>query len=355
MDDSRMTATTFVHRDRMQAWAIDCLEAVGVPYDDAKTVAGALTQTSLWGVDSHGIARLTHYLSRIEAGSIKPKADVLVKQSGPCTAQMDGDDGLGILHCDRGMRLAVEMAKRSGVGIVGVGNSSHCGAVGLYTRQAAAEHLVGFAFTQASAIVVPHGGKERYFGTNPISIAFPRADGEPVCLDMATSQVAWNKILNARIENQPMSPGLSLDVAGEPTTDPHRADALIPLGGETYGYKGYGLAMMIDLLCGAMNGMTFGPYITPMYTDLDKPRCIGHLLIAIDPARFAGAGTLEAVVQEMVCDLKRRGDILFPGEPEYNSAAVRLLHGIPVEAAALADMNAWSDKLNVGHLAVPAN
>ena len=350
-----MTATTFIQHDRVRVWAVDCLEAVGVPHDEAATVADALTQTSLWGVDSHGIARLTHYLTRVQAGSIKAQADVLVNQTGPCTAQLDGDDGLGIVHCVRGMQLAIEMAQRSGVGIIGIGGSSHCGAVGLYTRQAAAAHLIGIAFTQASAMVVPYGGKEKYFGTNPISIAFPRAGGEPVCLDMATSQVAWNKVVNARIENRPLPPGLTVDGAGAPTTDPHRAEALIPLGGEIYGYKGYGLALMIDLLCGALNGMTFGPNITNMYQQLDKPRRIGHLLLAIDPARFAGAGTLEAVVQEMVVDLQRRSDILFPGEPEYTSAAMRLQHGIPIEPATLADMNSWSDKLNVRHLAVPAH
>ncbi|MEP7157220.1 MAG: Ldh family oxidoreductase, partial [Betaproteobacteria bacterium] len=98
------------------------------------------------------------------------------------------------------------------------------------------------------------------------------------------------------------------------------------------------------------NGMTFGPNITPMYSELDKPRRIGHLMIAIDPARFAGAGTLETVVNEMVMDLKRRGDILFPGEPEYLRETERLQHGIPIEAGALADMNAWSDRLGVQRL-----
>jgi len=268
---------------------------------------------------------------------------------------MDGDDGLGIVHCVRGMTMAMEMAARSGVGIVGIGGSSHCGAVGLYTRQAAAAHLIGIAFTHADAIVIPHGGKQKYFGTNPVSIAFPRAGGEPVCLDMATSQVAWNKVMNARMENQPLKAGLTVDAAGEATNDPHAAAALLPLGGEHYGHKGYGLALMIDLLCGALNGMTFGPNITPMYRELDRPRRIGHLLLAIDPARFAGAGTLEAVASEMVLDLKRRGDILYPGEPEYLREAERLQNGIPIEAGALADMNVWSDKLGVPRLAEQVN
>lgn len=346
--------TTHVPCERVTAWAVDCLEAAGVPHGDAEIVATSLVQTSLWGIDSHGILRLTHYLTRIAAGSIKPKAEVLVWQSGPCTAQMAGDDGLGIVHCVRAMELAMRMASASGAGIVGVGESSHCGAIGLYTRQAAAAHLIGIAFTHADSMVVPHGGKEKFFGTNPISIAFPRAGGEPVCLDMATSQVAWNKVMNARIENAALQPGLTVDASGEPTTNAHQAQALIPLGGETYGYKGYGLALMIDLLCGALNGMAFGPNITAMYTDLDQPRRIGHLLIAIDPKRFAGAATLEATVQAMTADLKSRGDILFAGEPEYLSEVERRTTGIPIAPAALADMNHWSARLGVAPLSKSA-
>jgi ureidoglycolate dehydrogenase (NAD+) len=341
---------TFISHTRVSAWAVACLEAVGVPTADAEIVAHALTQTSLWGVDSHGILRLTHYLTRMELRSIQPAAQPVMRASGPCTAQMDGKDGLGIVHCVRGMDKAIELARESGVGIVGIGNSSHCGAIGLYTRQAARKHCIGIAFTHANAIVVPHGGKERFFGTNPISIAFPRAEGEPVCLDMATSQVAWNKVINARIENQPLAEGLTVDGRGNPTTDPHLAEALIPLGGTTYGYKGYGLALMVDLLCGALNGMTYGPHLTSMYSNLDKPRRIGHLMIAIDPARFAGAATLESMVHGLVEELKQSGDILLPGEPEQISETARLTTGIPIEPAALTDMNLWSKKLGVAPL-----
>src|SRR6185503_15280362 len=179
---------------------------------------------------------------RMTIGSIKAAAAPVVMRSGPVTAQVHGEDGLGIVHAALAMEVAIEMAKESGAGIVGVGHSSHCGAMGLYTRMAARAGLIGIAMTHSSSVVVPHGGKQKYFGTNPISFAFPRAGGEPVCLDMATSQVAWNKVLNARIEGQDLEPGIAVDAQGRPTTDPARAAAAIPLGGPTYGYKGYGLA-----------------------------------------------------------------------------------------------------------------
>ena len=337
----------YVKRERLTEWAVACLEKVGVPPPEAKLVGESLVQTSVWGIDSHGVLRLTHYLRRMTIGSISPSAAPVVMRTGPVTAQVHGNDGLGIVHATLAMEEAIEMARESGVGVVGVGHSSHCGAMGLYTRMAAREHLVGIAMTHSSSVVVPHGGKEKYFGTNPLSIAFPRAGGEPVCLDMATSQVAWNKVLNARIEGRDLDAGVAVDAKGNVTTDPHQARAGIPLGGPIYGYKGYWLAFMIDLLCGAMNGMSYGPYINSMYEDLDRPRKIGHLCIAIDPGRFAGAATLEAQVDAIVKDLRTHGDILFPGEPELIEQENRRASGIPIDAEALADMQAWSAKLGV--------
>jgi ureidoglycolate dehydrogenase (NAD+) len=219
--------------------------------------------------------------------------------------------------------------------------------MGLYTRMAAREGLVGIAMTHSSSVVVPHGGKHKYFGTNPISFAFARAGGEPVCLDMATSQVAWNRVLNARIEGRDLEPGLAVDADGKPTTDAGLAAAAVPLGGPAYGYKGYGLAFMIDLLCGAMNGMTYGRHINSKYEDLEHPRKIGHLLMAIDPGRFAGADTLKETVDAVVRDLKTQGEILFPGEPELIEEKRRLAEGVPVDAGALKDMREWSAKLGV--------
>ncbi|MGZ5040097.1 MAG: Ldh family oxidoreductase [Usitatibacter sp.] len=336
-----------VPKERLTAWAVACLEKVGVPPPEARLVGESLVQTSVWGIDSHGVLRLTHYLKRMTLGSIKAAATPVVMRTGPVTAQIHGEDGLGIVHATLGMETAIEMAQETGVGVVGVGHSSHCGAMGLYTRMAARQHLIGIAMTHANAIVVPHGGRERYFGTNPISFAFARKGGEPVCLDMATSQVAWNKILNARIEGRVLEPGVAVDADGNPTTDPNKARAGIALGGPTYGYKGYGLAFVIDLLCGALNGMTFGRHLTPMYEELDRPRKIGHFLMALDPGRFAGGETIEATVDAVVKDLRTQGEILFPGEPELLEEKIRLVEGISIDDEALKDMREWSSKLGV--------
>ena len=338
---------TLLPRERLTRWALAALARVGVPPEEARLVAESLVQTSIWGVDSHGILRLTHYLRRMRLGSVKPAAVPIVTRTGPVTAQVHGEDGLGIVHATLAMETAIEMARENGAGLVGVGHSSHCGAMQLYTRMAAKANLVGIAMTHADSIVVPHGGKTRYFGTNPISIAVPRASGEAVCLDMATSQVAWNKVKNARLEGKPLPEGIAVDANGIATTDAHAAAAAVPLGGPVYGYKGYGLAFMIDILCGMVNGMSYGPRLTRMYDELEKPRKIGHFLMAIDPGRFAGAHTLEATVDELVADLRAQGDILYPGEPEERAQAERLRSGIPIDAEALADMIEWSGTLGI--------
>src|SRR5512147_319570 len=341
-----------IAHERVGAWARACLRAVGVPDDDAAIVADGLVQTSLWGIATHGVLRLTHYLDRLQRGSTRAVAPGRFKTTGPCTASMDGDNGLGILHCVRAMDRAIGLARESGLGAVGVRRSSHCGAVGLYARQAAAAGLIGVAFTQANAIVVPYGGRRAFLGTNPIAIALPRQGDVPLCLDMATSQVAFNRVINARVENRPVPPGLVVDADGEPTTDPHAAVAITPLGGADYGYKGYGLALMVDLLCGALNGMAFGPHITPMYEALDTPQDLGHLVIAIDPGRFAGGATLAATVRAMADELPREpGHVQLPGDPELRSEQTRRVSGIPFEPGALADMVAWSERLGVAPLA----
>src|SRR6185369_5144248 len=143
-----------VRRERLETWAVACLEKVGVPPPEAKLVGSSLVQTSVWGIDSHGVLRLTHYLNRMTIGSISPSAAPVVMRTGPVTAQVHGQDGLGIVHSSLAMEVGIEM-------------------------------------THSSSVVVPHGGKRKYFGTNPVSFAFARKSGEPVCLDMATSQVAW--------------------------------------------------------------------------------------------------------------------------------------------------------------------
>lgn len=334
-------------------WGSACLRAAGVGDADARCVAESLVQTSLWGIDSHGIARLPHYLNRLAHGSIKARPNIVVTPSGAATAQVAGDQGLGIVVSHRAMRVAIEMARETGIAAVGVSDSSHCGAVGLYSRTAAREGLIGMAFTHSDKIAAPHGGHLPFFGTNPISMAFPRAVGadgygEPVCLDMATTSIPWNRVMNARREQHPLPADVAVDATGAPTESATDANALRPLGGLDYGHKGYGLALAVELLCGPLNGNLYGPQIGPMYAELTRPRRIGAFMIALDPMRFAGGAAFAATVEHLARTLAAEpGAPRMPGDPELEEQAQRRAHGIPIEPGLRVEIEHWSDQLGV--------
>ncbi len=333
MSARRPPQTIYLPASKLREVAVSRLRACGVPSADAQFVADSLVQTSLWGIDSHGIARLPHYLRRLQAGSIESKPVMRFAATGPCTGSLDGGHGLGILVCHRAMQEAIRLAEASGVGIVGCHHSTHCGAIGLYGRAAAKAGLIGIAFTHSDAFVVPHGGNKAFLGTNPICIAVPSDEGPPVCLDMATAATTMNRVMNARRDGQPLPAGVALDRDGQPTTDAHAVAALLPMAE----HKGYALAFLIDILCGPLNGMPFGPHIPPMYSGFAARRNLGSLMMALDPARFPGGRSLSAVVAQMAREARRQTraapgvEVLVPGDPEYRAERIRSVEGIPVE------------------------
>ncbi len=333
---------------KLRRWAADKLKACGLSSADAALVSRSLVQTSLWGIDSHGIALLPHYLRRLRAGSIEPQPSLRFTATGPCTGTLDGGHGLGIVVCHRAMREAIGLARRNGAGIVGCYRSTHCAAIGLYGRLAAEAGLIGIALTHSDSFVAPFRGKDAFLGTNPICISVPSAGSRPVCVDMATSAITMNRVLSARREGHALRQGVALDRRGRPTTEPGAATILLPMDE----HKGYALAFLIDILCGPLNGMPFGPRIPAMYGDLSARRHLGSLLIAIDPGRFAGGESLPGVVAEMAREARRQrpatpgAPVLVPGDPEYNTEKLRIRHGIPIEPGLYAELMGAGDPRN---------
>ncbi len=329
---------THVPAEILEEFAVGRLEQCGVPTADAGVVARSLVQTSLWGIDSHGIARLPHYVRRLQAGSIETRPVFYFQRTGPCTGQFDGGHGLGILVCRRAMQEAIALARENGAGIVGCRHSSHCGAIGLYGRQAADEGLIGFALTHSDAFVVPTHGKFAFVGTNPICIAVPSASGDPICVDMATSAVPINRVMNARRTGSLLPEGLAFDDRGDPTVDPNRVAGLAPAAE----HKGYALGFLIDILCGPLNGMPFGPHIPAMYGDMAVRRNLGSLVAAIDPGRFAGGNALAETVARMAEEARRQPrqdcEVMAPGDPEYRAQRRRQREGIPLDAALMQEL-----------------
>jgi ureidoglycolate dehydrogenase (NAD+) len=335
----------YLDHNTVLEWSVAAFSAIGLDSNDAHTIASSLVETSLWGIDSHGVARITHYLTRIQNGTIKAAPSLNFEQTGLATARLDGDHGHGMVIMNQASDKVIQLAGAAGVGVVGVFNSSHCGAIGLYTRKIANAGMVGFAFTHADALVVPAGGKRPFFGTNPISIAFPTMNvDEPVCLDMATSIVPWNFMMNAKREKKSVPLGLGVDKDGNDSEDSESIVAVKPMAD----YKGYALAFMIDLLCGPLNQMNFGPNMTSMYKDLGKQRRLGSLVIAIDPEKFGGLAHVRLAATSMINQVKTHGDnVLFPGEPEYIKKKIRMEQGLPFTETLIADFNNWAKRLGI--------
>lgn len=338
-----------IERNKVFDWGKCAFEKIGLSAQDSSLLTNALVETSLWGIDSHGVARIPHYLTRLQNGTINKLPNFNLIRTGSATARLDGDDGHGILIMNHAAEKAIEIANEAGTGVVGVFNSSHCGAIGLYTRRITKSGMVGIAFTHSDALVVPYGGNRAFFGTNPISIAFPTTvEDEPVCLDMATSIVPWNFVMNAKREKKNVKAGLGVDELGNDSIDSTKIVAVKPMAD----YKGFALAFLIDMLCGPLNNMSFGPNLTSMYKDLDKKRKLGSLVIAIDPERFGGIDYLRNAATELINQVKQFGEhVKFPGEPEYLMKKDRSQRGIPFTDTMIAEFNYWASVFSINSIA----
>src|SRR5687767_11053600 len=315
---------------RLTQFTAACLERLGLAAADARLVAETLVAANLRGVDSHGVVRLPHYATRLRNGSVKARPSIAARRTGPSTALVEGDAGMGQLVAARAMREAIAIARESGVGAVVARNSSHCGACAWFVEMAVKEGMIGVALTHTDSIMVPPGMKRIFLGSNPIAFGAPG-----VIIDMSTTHVAWGKILVARQEGKPIPPDWGIDADGRPTTDPHRVVGLAPTGG----HKGYALAMMIELLCAQLAGVPFGRHVTKMYGELNKPRNLGHFMLAIDIARFTDPKVFFKQIDSFVGEIRAEG-AMAPGDPERLSAERRRRDGVPLGEGSVAELNA---------------
>jgi LDH2 family malate/lactate/ureidoglycolate dehydrogenase len=331
------------HRAQLKA----ILSAWGMPEESAEATADILGWADLHGVDSHGISMIPGYDRLRRSGRANMAARPRIIKETPISALVDGDGGLGHVPARFAMQVAIDKAKPSGMAITAVRNSAHFGATGYYTLMAAKEGLIGMACTSNSgAQVAPTFGKEAKLGTDPWSFAAPTADGDrPFLLDMATTTVAAGRIRNKDNEGLECPPGWVLDNQGRPSTDPREAREkggfLTSLGGAPEGssYKGYGLAVMVNILSACLPGAT-------LITDLragKKPdrNGIGHCFIVIDPELFRDPDEFTADVTRLCDDLRATTPmdpaqpVMVAGDPQWNHAKKRLAEGVPVGAGLL--------------------
>jgi ureidoglycolate dehydrogenase (NAD+) len=340
---------TLVSHTRLTAFSAACLEKLGLPPADARLVAETLVVANLRGVDSHGVVRLPHYATRLRNGSVKARPTITVARTGAGTAMVEGDQGMGQLVALRAMDEAITLAREAGVGAVGARNSSHCGACAYFVERAVESDMVGLMLTHTDPIMVPPGMRKIFLGSNPIAFGAPGAGGPPIIVDMATTNVALGKVIVARQDGKPIPDDWGVDAAGRPTTDPNAVVGLAPMAA----HKGYALAMLIEILCAQLTGVPFGTHITRMYGDLDKPRNLGHFVLAIDIARFTDAGTFRAQIDLLVREIHAAEPVdparppLAPGEPERRTAEARMASGVPLGDGVLADLNKLAAELSV--------
>lgn len=330
--------------DTIRKQILAILNAWGMAPERAEITAEVMVDTDLIGIDSHGISMLPMYQRLIDAGKLDTGAESVIEREGPSTAVVDGGHNLGHSTMVTAMKLASAKARETGVGVVTVRRSHHFGAAGYYARIAVDSGQIGLVTsTTPTKTVVPTRGSRPVLGTNPLAFAAPSSNpAEPFLLDMSTSTVAMNKVKVYDYLEKPLPAGWVLDGAGQPVTDSHagysqlrdqQEGGLSPLGGteSLSSHKGYGLAVMVQILAGALAGATFAPLREP-----SDPNDIGHFCLVIDPGFFGEPKQFAESVSQIV-DLLRAEPpasadrpVLVPGDIERRVRPERLESGIPL-------------------------
>lgn len=321
----------------------------GVPALDADKVAALMVEADVYGYGTHGVFRLRQYLARLTGGGCNPTPRVTVAQETVATAVIDGDDGLGHLAMSAARDLAIEKARKTGIGWVGVRRGNHAGPLALYVRPQAEAGLLGMAAAVGSANhVPPYGGSDLLIGTNPIAFSAPANGPDPFVFDMATTVAAMGKIKTLLQQGEPMPEGWMVGRDGNPLTDPARKSEgfLLPIGGP----KGFGLSVAIGLLAGVLNGAAFGSDVVDFTSDTASSTNTGQFVVALDPVAFGMgedfADSAARVFAEMRASspLPGHDPVRLPGDGKSAMAEERRQNGIMLKPALRQDLSKLAEE-----------
>lgn len=332
--------------ERLLMRATELLEETGLKPEYAKLTAEAICTASLRGTDSHGIRLLPHYLRAIKAGRIDPNAEFEFHRTSLSTGILDANHGMAHAAVAIAMDHAIELAEHAGCGFVSVKNSNHCGAMAYYGLRAAERDMIGLAFTNATAKVKVFNAKEPFFGINPICITAPMEGEDPFCYDAAPTVMSNNKVKMVKQKGERLPEWVAADEEGNMTLDPAFARMLLPLGGEHAGYKGYALAMVVDILTSLLAGMPNGKDVSTMYPDdggtLSDKRYLAQFVGAIRIDLFEDKEVFKKRLKETADRVrnmeKEKGNenkVMIPGDPEKIVAKIRNNDGINIEESVL--------------------
>ena len=339
----------------LAAFIARALVATGMPEADAGSVAALMTEAELQGSDGHGAIRLAPYVKRIRAGGINLRPDIRIVQERAATALIDGDNGMGHLVMSKAAAIAADKARIAGIGWVGSTLSNHAGPASLYARMALPHDMIGLYFAVGNANhLPPWGGLSMLLSTNPIAVAVPAGDEPPVVLDMATTVAAYGKVKARAQRGEAMPEGWMIDRQGQPLLDPKRADEgfLLPIGG----YKGYGLALVVGLLAGTLNGAAMGRDVVDFNHDFQTTTNTGQAIAMIDVKAFGDPAEFKQRVDALVRDLRASerlpgvDRIWLPGEQSHAKRIANERDGIPIGAALRRALDGVAAELGVAPL-----
>jgi LDH2 family malate/lactate/ureidoglycolate dehydrogenase len=341
---------------------------MGVPRDEAEICADVLMESDRRGIESHGCNRFKPiYIDRMNDGIQKPVTEFEILKETPTTAVVDGHDGMGMVVGYKAMRMAIEKAKKYGMGMVAARNSTHYGIAGYYASMAVKENMIGITGTNARPSIAPTFGVENMLGTNPLTFGLPTDEDFPFMLDCATSITQRGKIEYFAREGKPTPAGMVIGHDGTAMTDSHKIlddlvsgqAALAPLGGigeELGGYKGYGYATVVEILSAALQAGSFMKMLTGIGESGGKtPYRLGHFFMAIDTEAFMGADTFKKTAGDILRALRAStpapGEtrIYTAGEKEYLTWLERRDKGVPVGPAVQKELLAVRDSLGLKH------
>ncbi len=341
--------------DRLQQFIASAFVQLGLPSDDARTLGVLMAEADLQGSDGHGVIRLAPYARRIRAGGVNVRPNITVVQERAGMALLNGDNGMGHLVMKRAAEMAVEKARVTGIAWIGSQFSNHAGPASLYARMALPHNMIGLYFAVGNANhLPPWGGLDMLLSTNPIAVAIPAASEGPIVLDMATTVAAYGKVKAKAQRNEMMPEGWMMDRLGMPLLDPKRAEEgfLLPIGG----YKGYGLALIVGLLAGTLNGAAMGKDVIDFNHDDTSVTNTGQAICMIDLSAFGDVDAFKQRVDTLARDLRQSERIegveriWLPGEQSERRRVNYRRDGIPLPATLIKQLDTLADELSIASL-----
>jgi LDH2 family malate/lactate/ureidoglycolate dehydrogenase/quinol monooxygenase YgiN len=340
-----------VAAEDLLALATDVFTRAGTSRDEARIVANALVEADLRGMQSHGVLRIPIYVEKIRAGGFRAGHRGTILRESPGTALLDGEDGLGQVISLHAMDLAIDKAKATGIGAVGVLNSNHFGEAAHYVIHAAEREMIGLIATNGSPNMPALGGTTKMTGPLPFTAAVPVGSGPPFVIDAALGVTNRGKLIYMAERGERIPLGWGVDRDARPTDDPSRVldgGWILPIGG----HKGFGITLFLEILSGVLTGARVGSEIRDLYNaPRDHPQGLGHFCIAIDPSAFMPLHQFKARMNAMLRMIRSSKlapgveRMVIPGEPELEAKRQRSVDGIPLAIGVLEQLNALARDL----------